>query len=941
MRPRLLALFCLLTVPASLRADEPVDYLRDIKPILQSRCYSCHGALKQKGSLRVDTAALLKKGGDSGEGVVPGKSAESVLIDAVTGANGLTRMPAEGEPLKPEQIDLLKKWIDQGAVAPAEKTPDDPRQHWAYQRPAKAPLPLVKNAARVRNPIDNFIAAEHERLGISPAPSAEKHVLLRRVYLDLIGLPPTRDELHAFLNDSSPDAYEKVVDRLLAHPQYGVRWGRHWMDVWRYSDWAGYGKQVRDSQPHIWRWRDWIVESLNEDKGYDRMVLEMLAGDELAPEDESVLRATGYLVRNYKLLSRETWMQDTVNHTAKSFLATTLECARCHDHFYDPLLQSEYYQLRAIFEPYNVRTDRLPGKPDTALDGLPRAYDAKADAETFLYIRGDDRFPDKEKPLAPGVPKILGGDYQVASVSLPTPAYYPAVKNYIKTESLTEAILAIEKAKPASKTATAALQARRELIRTIRDPLEAALAITQQHAPSGQAQREVESALQKLSELAASALKPTELAVQIAERQLAAAEAHKISIEKRIAADHARFAKANADAVTESAREAARAERHANVLKAEAAVSLTEFQLLSAQQALKPEDAKSKTALTAAEKALVDARKALESAQMSAQNEAPNYTPLVPEYPATSTGRRLAFARWLVSRDNPLAARVAVNHVWSRHFGQPIVPTVFDFGINGKRPTHPALLDWLAVDLMDHTWNLKHLHRLIVTSNTYRMSSSESGQQAETNPQSKIQNPKSLDPDNLFLWHFPSRRMEAEIVRDSVLYVTGQLDLTPGGPELDHTNWLATKRRSIYFRHAQEKQVTFMKIFDAAPVNECYTRKESIIPQQALALINSELTLHNARHLARTLSPSTNGSAQFITIAFESILSRTPTPDELSTCTEFLAKQQQLFTTKRDQLTGTTTDTTDLTKPTADPALHARENFVHVLLNHNDFVTVR
>src|SRR5204862_6883381 len=208
---------------------------------------------------------------------------------------------------------------------------------------------------------------------------ASKEVLLRRIYLDLIGLSPTPEEQSAFLNDRSPRAYEKVVDSLLDDPRYGERWGRHWMDVWRYSDWAGWsgGNQIRDSKPHIWKWRDWIVESLNADKGYDQMIVEMLAGDELAPEGANILRATGFLVRNYKMLSREQWLEDTVKHTSQAFLGVTLGCAKCHDHMFDPISQAEYYQIRAVFEPHQVRTDRIPGQLDTAKDGLVRVYDTE------------------------------------------------------------------------------------------------------------------------------------------------------------------------------------------------------------------------------------------------------------------------------------------------------------------------------------------------------------------------------------------------------------------------------------------------------------------------------------------------------------------------------------------------------------------------------------
>ncbi len=299
----------------------------------------------------------------------------------------------------------------------------------------------------MRNPIDAFVAAEHEARGLRPRPEAAKAVLLRRVFLDVIGLPPTPEELRAFLADDSVDAYDRVIDRLLSSRLYAERWGRHWMDVWRYSDWAGWGMQVRDSQPHVWRWRDWIIDSLDADKGYDRMVVEMLAGDELAPEDPDVLRATGYLVRNFKLLSREKWMQDVVDHTSQAFLGVTFGCARCHDHMYDPVLQKEYYQVRAIFEPHNVRIDRVAGQVDTAKDGLARVFDADLTAKTLLFVRGDDRTPGKE-PLQPGVPDALGGSpFTIQPVALPKSATTPDRRPLVRAALLAAADQVLNTAK--------------------------------------------------------------------------------------------------------------------------------------------------------------------------------------------------------------------------------------------------------------------------------------------------------------------------------------------------------------------------------------------------------------------------------------------------------------------------------------------------------------
>src|SRR5262245_25230701 len=434
-------LLLLLIFAAEAAAVDRVDYLRDVKPILAQKCFACHGALKQQSGLRLDTAATIRSGGDSGPAVVAGRSSESLLIKRVSTKDVESRMPpeGEGEALESAQLAMLKAWIEQGAEAPDEPLPPDPRVHWAYKSPVRPAVPAVQRGSWVRNPIDAFVAANYERLGLSPAEPAEKQVLLRRVYLDLIGLPPTVDELRAFLADESPGAYERVVFDLLERPEYGQRWGRHWMDVWRYSDWAGYKQEVRESQRHIWRWRDWIIESLNQDKGYDQMVQEMLAGDELAPADPNVLRATGFLVRNRHASNRNIWLDATVEHTAKAFLGLTINCARCHDHKFDPIPQTAYYRMRAIFEAHDVAIDRLPGQPDPLKDGLVRIFDGRQQDPTFLYVRGNEKQPDKEHPIQPGLPEVLSAELDIQPVSLPTVARYPSLRKDFQEEDLTAA----------------------------------------------------------------------------------------------------------------------------------------------------------------------------------------------------------------------------------------------------------------------------------------------------------------------------------------------------------------------------------------------------------------------------------------------------------------------------------------------------------------------
>lgn len=888
---------------------EPVDYLRDVKPLLAKHCQACHSPLRQKSGFRMDTAEFLIKGGDSGPAVVPGKSSESRLIHALTGTEGMSRMPPEGngEPLSADEIELLRRWIDAGAKAPPETPVPDPRSHWAFQPLQRPDVPNIDQADWARNPIDAFIALEHQRHGLKPRPEAERHVLLRRVYLDLTGLPPTRDELRAFLADESPQAYEHVVDELLASPRYGERWGRHWMDIWRYSDWAGWGQQVRDSQPHIWHWRDWIIESLNADRPYDEMVVDMLAADELCPTDSDRLRATGFLVRNFKLLSREQWLQDTVEHTAKAFLGLTMNCARCHDHMTDPVEQEEYFRLRAIFEPHHVRIDRIPSVADTAVDGLPRVFDKEPAAPTYFYLRGDERTPQKDRVIAPGVPALLrGAQFQVAEIKLPRDSYDPTRQEFVVRDDLA----ASEKTIPAARQKLDELKGKSPVDEEAVAFAELELAVVEaRHASfvATVAVEQLEEQGDKSSEVWTNAAK----SAVIAQRQLALAESR----------------------------------RDVRGAKKEQQAATAELERAKAAGGTESTDQNSKTAALAAKVAAAD-KKVTEAEAKQTQVEAAvkeepktEYTKRsVTVYPATSSGRRLALARWIVDPSNPLTARVAVNHLWSRHFHSPLVPSVFNFGISGERPVNQPLLDWLAAELIDpklsagaaRPWTMKHLHRLILTSRTYRLAStSDSGNVA-------------IDPDNRFLWCAPTRRMEAEVVRDSALYVAGQLDLTMGGPDLDHTKGLAIKRRSLYFRHAAEKQMLFLKLFDCASVGECYERRESVIPQQALALANSELTLKQARLLARKLNDDfTDQDAAFVTAAIEQVLARPTTEREISLCCEFLAKQTQFFTDQQSRLTETAGDRADGTKPSGEPRLRAREQLVHALLNHNDFVTIR
>ena len=915
-----------MLLATTLPAGETVDYERQIKPLLAQKCFSCHGALRQESGLRLDASSLILKGGSGGVVLVPGKVDESQLVERVSSNDPDLRMPPEGEGelLDADQIALVKAWITSGATMPAgEPIPPDPREHWAYRVPVRPPVPQTSRDGQLHHPIDAFIAAAYEKQHLVPVEPAAKHVLLRRAYIDLIGLPPTREQLRAFLADDSPRAYEETVDRLLESTHYGERWGRHWMDVWRYSDWSGYRDQIRNSQRHIWRWRDWIIESLNADKGYDRMVVEMLAGDEIAPTDPATLRATGYLARNWYKYSRNYWLDQTIEHTSKAFLAQTMNCARCHDHKYDPVAQTNYYQMRALFEPHDVRTDQIPGQSDLLKDGLPRVFDAHPEAKTFLFVRGNEKQPDESHPLVPSLPAVFGSELGIKPVDLPVEAYYPYIRDHV-----VQNMLAAERTKLA--TAQNDIEKSKQALTVAKNKI-TLLPIADASPADSKPKDEKPADAAPDRSTAQQAVEDAERGVVLAEAKLAVSEASLLSLQARIAADRAKYLRPENSKLDELSKAAGAFGPVLAKQQAVVALLTAKQSLITAQRAAKSDSKKSQEAVDKAQQAVAAAEKKLQSAQAVVEKPTAQYAPLGNEYPRTSTGRRLALARWIANPKNPLTARVAVNHIWMRHFGAPLVDNVFDFGLRTPPSRHAELLDWLAAELVENNWSMKHLHRIIVTSNTYRLASSSRKADA-TN--------LKRDPDNRYLWRMNSRRLEAEMVRDALLYVAGNLDTAFGGPDIDENQGQKSRRRSLYFRHAYEKKMKFLELFDGASENECYRRSESILPQQALALSNSAVGLSQSRVLAGKLSTEAPDGDKFIDLAFLQLFCRQPTTDELATCREFLSTQAALFTepAKLSQFAGGPAATV---KPSADPQQRARENLVHVLMNHNDFVTVR
>ena len=878
--------------PGDPAAAQLALYSEKIRPLLAEQCFSCHGGLKQEAGLRLDTVALMAEGGESGAVIAKGDPDKSLLFERVSDPDPASRMPPEGEgvPLSAEQLAMLSDWIKAGCPAPPDEKPEaDPRDHWAFQPRVRPEVPAVKNTAWVKNPIDAFLAQKHEQAGITPQPEAPRHVLVRRLYLDLIGLPPQPEELAAIEADTSADWYEKLVEKLLADPRHGERWGRHWMDVWRYADWWGLGNELRNSAKHIWHFRDWIVESLNADTGYDEMLRLMLAADELHPEDPDKLRATGYLARNWMLFSRNMWLEETVEHVGKGLLGLTMNCSKCHYHKYDPISQEDFYRMRAFFEPYHVRQDVVPGEADLAKEGLPRVFDGQPDTPTYLFIRGNEATPDKSKPIEPGVPEVIAfKDLAIQPVALPKTAVEPERRPWVLDTHLATA-----------KRAVADAEAKQ----------------AKEPSPAN-------------------------------EQAVAGAKAELVAVEKRVEATRAAWAAEDAPSraaddplvvkAAAAAKAAAKAEKDTALVKAWGSVAVVSAKLTKA--AAEKTDAAS---LAAIEKELATARAAVETAVKAAADPGEKFTPLAgakwvqtrfahPDkddppvaFQPQSTGRRTALAQWITDAKNPLTARVAANHIWMRHMGRPLVTTVFDFGRKGNKPTHPELLDWLASELVDgpaggRGWSMKHLHRLIVTSAAYRMTSSSSGAKAAA----------EADPDNRLLWRRDAIRLEAEAVRDAMLALSGLLDPTIGGPPVPPSDRDTSPRRSLYLFHSGIDRSTFLATFDAADAVACYQRDQSIVPQQALALSNAGFSQDAAAKIAARVAheiPAGADDETFVARAFVVVLGRQPDDFERSECRQALDELRTLPDGKA-------------AAAGVDPA---RVQIVAALLNHNDFVTLR
>jgi len=760
--PHVLFAFAISMVTAGL-ADDSVDYTRRVKPILQRHCVSCHGATRARGGLRLDTADAAKRGGKAGPSVMPGKSNESPLLLAVLGEGDTERMPLKRPPLGDTDISVLKAWIDAGAPSPANEIPSKPpaETHWAFIPPKNVQPPAVKRTEWVRNPIDRFILANLERDGISPSNEADRATLIRRASLDLTGLPPTPRDVSKFLADDQPDAYERMIDGLLASPHYGERWARPWLDLARYADSNGYSI---DAPRSIWLYRDWVVDALNHDMPFDQFATEQLAGDLLPNATISQHVATGFH-RNTPInqeggIDREQFRIDSVidrtNTTATVFLGLTMGCCQCHDHKYDPVSQEEYYRLFAFFN--NCDEPEIPVATD---EEVARRDKAEAAANAYLKELWDHEPELREKQRI-----------WEQSLSLPLrQKQSQAVRESFDTP--------FEKRSVAKNTVVFAAYV--------------------DQAPETKKHREALAKIRKDAPKFATTM-------VVKERKGTPRESH----------------------------------------------------LLTQGDFTRP-----------------------------GKIVAPGVPSTLPPINGKQGLDRRDLCRWLFEPGHPLTSRVAVNRIWQAHFGRGLVETENDFGTQGAPPSHPELLDWLANEFIRLGWSQKALHRLIVTSATYRQASHA---RAELT---------TLDPGNRRLARQSRLRLEAELIRDSALAASGLLTEKVGGPSVFppqpdgvmnlgqmRREWAADTgsdryRRGLYTFFWRATPHPGLLAFDAPDATRACTRRErSNTPLQALTLLNDEAYVECAQALADRLVRESQDDESRLKAVYHLCLARTPSDRE-------------------------------------------------------------
>ncbi len=850
---------------------------KEVRPVLAERCQGCHGSARQRAGLRLDSRAAALKGGETGPAVVPGRPDGSELVRRVTESDGSVRMPPadEGEPLSPRQVEALAEWVRQGAPWPESPNADGDdeaarrRDHWAFRPVARPAPPAVSRADWCETPVDRFVLAGLDARGLTPSPGADRRELVRRVTYDLTGLPPTPEEVDAFVAVESPDAYERLVDRLLASPRYGERWGRHWLDVARYSDTKGY-VYAREERffVHASAYRDWVVRAFNADVPYDRFVKLQLAADRVAPDEAA---AMGYLTLGRRFIGvTPDIIDDRIDVVTRGLMGLTVGCARCHDHKYDPIPTADYYALYGVFQNSAERLVPLPnpkaGSPAAAefLDGLKErerklaAATAAKQAQAGGRIRkriADYLSAQRELQKFP----VMGFDVIIAEDDL-VPAVVRRWQAYLATaEGNRDPVwvpwIEYSKLKDEEFSGAAGGIAKR-LKAAEMNPRVAAAFVTPPATPREVAERYA----RVFSEVDAEW-----------QTCLAAAEG-----------DGRPSPAGLGDPADEALRRVLYGPGSPCVIPDEPIVNTetlfdsgTVGELWKLQGEVdrwlirSPELAPHAVILTDREYA-TPARVFRRGNPADPGAEVPPHAPaVIGDRPPFAKGRgRLELAEAIVDPANPLTARVWVNRVWAHHFGAGLVRTPSDFGLRSDPPSHPELLDRLADDFVKNGWSTKSLHRRIVLSATYRQSSHGEGRgpqtadSASSDPQAATKNPQALDPENRFLWRANPRRLGYEELRDTLAAVSGRLDSRMGGKAVDQFPAEDTPlRRTVYGLVDRQFVPGVMRMFDFAnPDLHVPQRSETTVPQQALFALNHPFVAAQARRLASRLDGTTDGA---------------------------------------------------------------------------------
>ncbi len=838
------------TVCAAEPSKRVVTFDEHVLPILQKACVRCHGDKQLKGELDLRTPQAMLRGGNGGPAIKPNDAGESSLIEMIK--SGEMPPPKEEPRVSAEQLEILTAWVNAGAPGPKKPIRDSlvsdvDRQFWSFKRPVKAPVPTVQAANRVRTPVDSFLLQKLEGQGLSFNPDADPRVLIRRLYFDLIGLPPTPEQINEFIADHSEDAYERLVERLLNSPRYGERWARHWLDAVGYADSNGRrGDEVRN---WAWRYRDYVIQAINSDKPYDQFILQQLAGDELldwraaeklSPEMVENLVATGFMRTSRDATDTEivdmiddrfATLHDTVEVTVNSLLGLTIGCARCHTHKYDPLPQSDFYRLEAFFTPaYNPK------------NWIPANHRGVVTEDQLRYLQ-------EATPAELKKDEVINGpiDSAIGELKKPIETLKETHRQRMRAEAISKLPAPVQQA---FAKATAE-----------RTPDEQKLVDQHEsHLPTSDRQVKLDPQYQK-------AIKPFEAAI-------VSAKAARVPLRPLIWALWDLEPKP--------------AETHL----------LIRGDLQTPGPIVQP------------------------GVPVVLDDPAKPFQVQAPQSNAPTTGYRTQLARWIGSEQNPLTARVFVNRIWMHHFGRGLVSTVHDFGKTGASPTHPELLDWLAVEFMERGWSLKSLHRTMVLSSAYR----QSAEFDESNSR--------VDFDNKLLWRKSPRRVEAEVLRDALLATSGQLNAAmfgPGVPVKKATDgqWVTSEtgpianRRSIYLLNKRTETLTFLTTFDAPRMElDCPERYCSTIPQQSLAMLNNPFVTTQAETLAaRIVAEAPTDARGAASWAFERVLGRVPDARELDVLAEYLEGEL---------------------KNATDPVARKLAFFqlAHTLLNTNEFLYV-